>query len=456
MNRWHLRLIVVPWLLAWSFSTLVHYPWGPYPGLWGIGYSDIVYGVFYERFTDTRYWYNVDVYGAILGGYSVCPIPYVDYYLEYPPIVGTAWLASVCIASVATQGFKGFERVVVMAQVHYIVQAVIILAGWLYVLWGLLKLRVYGGDPLLLAIMPSALLYLVYNWDVIASAFTIWSLFYLIKRKYLYAGLLLGMAFSTKVLPGAILFPLLVVVGGKSLLYGFVAGSIPYLVVSLLSPQGIADMVLQHAGWYCENCIYLPLTSSIFNPLNKMLAAVLIPLGLLVVAGAYRVPREPRDFIELYLAAMMFTLVFNYVFTPQMLLMLSPLALLALRGLKFKAYIVADTLNALIMVVFFNDELVRKVLGLEPVFSPWSIDSPVQWLAMARNTILLLILLLILYARLSTYITGERGSWSYFSTLSRITLANALRFDGAPDAAYSPLTNRDGVSSTGFLPNHFS
>lgn len=83
----------------------------------------------------------------------------------------------------------------------------------------------------------------------------------------------------------------------------------------------------------------------------------------------------------------------NYIFTPQMILMVTPFALLVLNCLPLYAYVVADVTNSLLIIAFFEDVALRTLLSrLMPInteFNPWTIDSPTQWLATIRNVAIL-------------------------------------------------------------------
>jgi hypothetical protein len=103
-------------------------------------------------------------------------------------------------------------------------------------------------------------------------------------------------------------------------------------------------------------------------------------------------------------------MIFNYVFSPQMMIMLTPIALLALPQSALIYYTIADVANALIMLMFFKDfdlrAFISKYTNIRVVFSPWTLDSPVQWAAFIRNLILLIIFLSVLYNELKSIDRG--------------------------------------------------
>ncbi|MEM1618320.1 MAG: hypothetical protein QXE77_02045, partial [Desulfurococcaceae archaeon] len=98
--------------------------------------------------------------------------------------------------------------------------------------------------------------------------------------------------------------------------------------------------------------------------------------------------------------AMLSATVLNYIFTPQMLIAVTPLLLLALPSHQLLLVAAADVANALLIIVFFNRDWVELLGHREPI-SPFAPSSVVQLLANTRN-VLLLITMIILYTQGST------------------------------------------------------
>jgi hypothetical protein len=71
-----------------------------------------------------------------------------------------------------------------------------------------------------------------------------------------------------------------------------------------------------------------------------------------------------------------------------MMLMITPVAVIALKGPALLAYIVADAFNSLIIVSFFRD-LANS--------NPWTLEGLTQKIALLRNIILLALLTTTLY-----------------------------------------------------------
>jgi len=428
--RGHLTLLVITALATGLLSTYVHSPSTPVPlGNWGLKYNDIVYGVFYPRFLEVsysggRYWYSPVPLGDLARGEAPCPAPYVDYFLEYPPVVGALWYASTCVAlTLASRGDgAGYaELISAVAEVHFLVNAVVLVTSM--ILTSILIYKALEGSPglrgfdraLLYLALPSVILYTTYNWDSLCSLLALSSLVALSKGRgrwrFLVAGLLLGLSVATKLLTASIALVLLVHLVklrrsgyGRScahFLAGLLAGGgIPYLVLLVASPRALLDFLGYHSTWYCENCIYSTVIHDIFSPLHRFIAAGTVLAFTVAVALATprrRLEEAPERVYGAALCAVGGAVVLNYVSTPQMLLLVTPLALVALSGADLTLYVLSDALNALIMVAFFSDASIREVLSslglpVEVRFSPWTPDSPIQWLAYARSALLIVIL----------------------------------------------------------------
>ena len=102
--------------------------------------------------------------------------------------------------------------------------------------------------------------------------------------------------------------------------------------------------------------------------------------------------RSSTKLPELLFASTATPIVLNYVFTPQMMLMITPMAVLALSGPALIAYSIADAANSLIIVSFFRD-LVNS--------NPWTLEGLTQKIALLRNITLLVLLIATLHKLIS-------------------------------------------------------
>jgi hypothetical protein len=402
----------------------------------GLGYSDIVYGLYnpifleivspngllnYQRISEK--WFREDI-AIRFTSVRICPIPYLDYKFEYPPIVGALWFISTCISFTITlpssyTAVEYYNLVKKAGEIHYYIQAIFISIAFIVSAIYMYKigktLNTSWVQVVLFAVLPSTVLYLIYNWDIITAMFILMSLHYLYNKRYFLSGLLLGLSISTKLLP--VLFAIIIVydlmqkaVFNKEYTYVLIRfakgliilGLLPYIVMILISYNGFTYFIQHHAQWYCENCIYLLITRDIWNPYNRSLSMIFILLASLITVMISLQYDNLRKLCTVSLISLITATALNYVFSPQMILMLTPIAVLVLSLRQLLFLIIADIANFGIMALFFKDFEARLWLsqhGLRVSVnqSPWTIDSPVQILATVRNVILILIMFDLMY-----------------------------------------------------------
>lgn len=426
-------LVLVTALFLGALSVYIHSPSTPTPlGNPGLKYSDIVYGVFYTRFSDnpwtiSEYWYNPEVLKSLLGGTPKCPVPYIDYKFEYPPTVGVLWYASTCFAIMtsspgsvptASDFYKYRYSISVL---HFTIHAAVLLGSLIAIavimtiLSSALSVEGHTIATALWLLLPSTVLYSTYNWDLLCGAMALGSLLLFHRKKYFASGALLGLSVATKIMTAFIAYVLFLYLLVRALrgvlswrrLTRFTGGLLlfgasPYLALSLVAPRGFSHFISHHATWYCENCIYGVFVHDIFSPLHRVLAISSITSLAVLVAWFVISHENSVDTLWLYRLAtctLMGGILFNYVFSPQMVLLFSPLLLIFFSTRSTIIYITSDVANFLLMFFFFLDAELRAMLSslglpIDVVFKPWTIDSPVQWVAAFRNFSLLSILLI--------------------------------------------------------------
>ncbi|MEM4868908.1 MAG: hypothetical protein QW081_00670 [Desulfurococcaceae archaeon] len=388
-------------------SAYMHDPSTPVLlGNWGLKYSDVVYGVFYPIYERSERWFKPEDFYAFRFNYmsAECPKPYVNYRFEYPPVIGALWYASTCIGfhtarlSLREANYKEFLDYT--ARVHYYVQAAFIGIFYFTLIHYLSRLVPSRRRLLLFLVLPSLAMYLVYNWDVIASCFAVIGLYEYLRKRYFRSGLFMGLSIATKVLTIGLatwLFVELLLEDDRRSTTRYILGAGLVLAVffaplALFAQEGLIAFIQHHATWYCENCFTMVFVRDIHSEQHKYAY-----LGFLLLTWLFLLQtrvRATREAEKLYWVLSLYSLiVFNYVFSPQMMLMLSPVSVLVLDAVLLKLYAIADVFNAAIIALFFLDSEVRRLLGLQPKFNPWTLDSPVQWFAMARNIALVLIMI---------------------------------------------------------------
>ncbi len=433
-NKKVLVAVVLSTVIISSLSTYIHHPETPVLlDNWGLKYNDIVYGVFNPRFSpylkpgEVRdKWYNVTKYYMLTRSTRVTVIPYIDYKFEYPPIIGLLWLASVNTAiylnlpeKYTPQFYRNRYEAIITT--HYMINAIVNTSYLLLtILFASKIILLKNKEPkkiMLFLILPSMYLYLIYNWDIICSFFVLTGLYYFYERKWLLSGALLGLSISAKILPAVLvllmIIYLLTLYKGKHIdvktlakyMLGLAIGLSPFIFMLISSPRGFTDFITYHASWYCENCLYQVVVPDVFSSLHKVFSSIAIGSSILLLA--YVIVRKKLDLskyvFELGLISMLIATSLNYVFTPQMILLITPLAIVLLDKPRLIFYWLSDLLNFLIMGIFFIEQDIRIHLhniGL-PVstsgFNPWTIASPVQWAGVSRDVILLGIAVSMMY-----------------------------------------------------------
>ena len=268
-----------------------------------------------------------------LRGIAEGGLPYVSggtQPLEYPVLTGMfAWFAGLL-----TPGGS--------PAAYYWVTAVLLMVCFLLALAATaltVPHRVWDG--LLLALAPSVLLAGLINWDWLAVALTSLALLAWSRSRPVLAGALLGLAVAAKFYPVVILGPLALLCWRRRRTAAFVralaAAAVAWLAVNLpfalAAPDGWATffrfssergqdfgslwLAMSQLGWQVDP-----------GALNVVAAAVLGLLCLGIAALALGASRPPRlaQLAFLVVAAFVVT---NKVYSPQFVLWLLPLAVLA-------------------------------------------------------------------------------------------------------------------------------
>lgn len=431
-------VILITMCVTSTLSLNLHTPERlPISDNWGFSYSDIVYGVFNPIFRDIvsyngilqsdkiqQRWFNHALAIRLATSERICPLPYKDYKFEYPPIVGALWIISTCIPMmmILPERYTVLEYLELsrkIVEAHYYIHSAVLITFFvlsiIYMYKISIKLNISWKRVLLFTILPSTILYLIYNWDIIAVAFMIMAIYYMLDKRYLLSGLMLGLSISTKLLP--IVFTSIVVYDMiqkaranniykthlKHMVLGVIAtGLAPYVGVLALSYEGFTYFLNHHAQWYCENCIYSLITQDIWSPYNRAYSMMFVLISSLILL-AVDVDYNNRQLMEVALVSMIIATALNYVFSPQMMLLITSLAVLALDLRPLVFLVIADASNFGIMALFFKDAdarawLVRNIgIRMDIKYSPHTPDSPVQMIASVRNIILILIMIDIIY-----------------------------------------------------------
>jgi uncharacterized membrane protein len=266
--------------------------------------------------------------------------PYLGHPVEYPVVIGGAMQAAAWLVRPVSdpylrgQAFFDVTLVILAAAAVATVLATGYLAG---------KSRRWTA--LLVALSPGLVLASFVNWDLIAVALATLGMAGWAGRRHVLSGVLLGLAVATKFYPLLFFGPLLLLClrAGRLRSFAVTAGSaaVAWLVVNLpvvlAAPGGWARFYQLSASrpadwgsiWYFFETEHWPLLGTTAPGALNLLSLAAFAVGCAAIAvltlAAARRPRVPQVFF-LVLAAFLLT---NKVWSPQYVIWLVPLAVLA-------------------------------------------------------------------------------------------------------------------------------
>ena len=350
-------------------------------------------------------------------GEDFFPLPLRDYRFAYPPLTIGLWLIPTYLTyitvkhSVGTNPLATIDAYMTFYFINSFLLFLVIMVSTQIVV-SLLK-NVYGGNDrkysaLLIGIAtPSMLVYLLHGYDIYAQLLTVLGLYMFSKKRYGLSSLMFGLAGCISPYVLVLVIPLLFFLYRKSmfnsLLYsilGFLGGLTPYLILYVLSPASAMKMLNNIFLGYCNNCIYLLLFHSIWSDYGRAFSIAIITFFTLFIMSL-KSKRSLEGEISRFILLLTFTILFSYSFPPQVFLLVLPL-LVVFSSSNIRVLVsllLADTLNALIIPLWFKDYEIREILvkyiNIPLQYSPWTLDSPIQWIAQLRNLILFIVLLAI-------------------------------------------------------------
>jgi len=282
-----------------------------------------------------------DIYPLYFGeGLSAGKVPYVGHPVEYPVLIGgamqlAAWLVHP-ITNPFVRGREFFDVTIVLLSVFFA-------AGVLAT--GYLAGRSRRWTALGVALAPAVILGAFVNWDLIAMGLAMLGMAAWAARRGVLAGVLIGLAVATKFYPVLFLGPLLLLClrAGRMREFWVTAGSAAaaWLVVNvpviIIAPAGWARFYLLSETrsadwgsiWYFFETERWPFvdTTSVhsLNAISSLVfLAACVGLALLIMAA----PRRPRVAQVFFLVLAVF-LLSNKVWSPQYVVWLAPLVVLA-------------------------------------------------------------------------------------------------------------------------------
>lgn len=316
-------------------------------------------------------------------GTGTLGIPYVDYVFEYPALAGLIIYAAALIARSATQDFAASLVLYTLIVDVFLYAFTLITVIFLYrltVRYGVRSQRIWQA----LLIMPSFLMFLVYNFDIIAVAFTVLALYMFLCERRSTSAIFLALGVCAKLYPGILLPAFLATLpswrsrGRYTLVSGAVVGAVnlPFMLMNFQTWLGTWYF---HAAWGIEDSWLIFLFNQMDPLAHYVGLAVLLYIVYKVIMKTHhwQAPRNEKLLTLSFLLSFAW-LLGSYEVTPQMALILLPFYVLIPTVPLLAAY-ASDTLSALIIVFWFTE------VGAGA--NPLARDNPVQWIALGRQLI---------------------------------------------------------------------
>ena len=287
-------------------------------------YSDIPHLFAGRGFADGLVPYFDRIPDSVSGGMA---------YLEYPVLTG----AFMQVAAWLTPGGDLQTR----EQLYWMVNAGMLMACAAVLIASTVRTQRHRPwDGLLVALAPALALTATINWDLLAVALTAVALLMWSRSRPLAAGVLIGLATAAKLYPALLLGPLLVLCwrAGRLREFGSALGGAAVswacvnLPLMLLAPQGWSKFYSFSQERPVDfGSIWLIISQRSGSALDdaNIYAMVLMALGCAGIAVlALWAPRRPR-LAQLSLLVVALFILTNKVYSPQYVLWLIPLAVLA-------------------------------------------------------------------------------------------------------------------------------
>ncbi len=330
-----------------------------------------------KQYTHVCYSDTFALYGA--EGLAAGKIPYLDHPVEYPVIIGAVMEAGSRIAHLFPSSEQNRWFFDINAVLFALCAAATVVA----------TAKTSGRRPwdaAMVALAPGLMLTGLINWDLLAVALTSFGLLLWSRRHPAWAGVLLGLAVATKFYPIVLFGALfLLCVRGRqmrafwvALLAAVGAWVVVDLPVWLAAPTNFGKFYAfsqeRGADWGSIWYAYQQITHHSFDVGGAMpehlnfLATVSFAVLFLGIAGlTWFAPRRPRLPQVCFLVLAGFLLV-NKVYSPQYVLWLLPLAVLARP--RWRSFLVWQAAEVVYFVAIwwylYNVTVPGKGLSVEP------------------------------------------------------------------------------------------
>lgn len=423
----YLYLNIALILILWSISFLIHMPRDVQRTIFGqVFLEEPVYmDVYSDDYTSlfvnpcklgfSQMWHNTEILFKYCSSERTFPLPYRDYYYDKPLLTGSLWLVSTSTPALLQLSFE--YKLLFFYTVFSLIVALSLTIHTVYIH----KLGDFLKTPLIYrfisTISCSLIVYAIYNWEAVTLVFLTLFIYYYVKgfssRALVMLSLFSSMNTYGLVLVSLILYQYLVSRDRED--YKALLGLTPLIftfgLLSLLSPRSLLNQILWFEKSICNNCLFLIVTRDAYSEFNWVLSFIawfVTYLALIPFKPHGLLGEDGFSYLTIFIAL---TNILLPKLTPQQLLYILPYLPLLYASEK-RARLVAihyavDGLNSAIIILWFKDSVLRRMLdfiGLSQSYNPLSLDSPIQWIAQARNIILLIHILAIASSKAASWI----------------------------------------------------
>ncbi|ASY16573.1 mannosyltransferase [Candidatus Planktophila sulfonica] len=245
--------------------------------------------------------------------------------VEYPVIQGAVmWATAKVIPAGVNNYFYGSA----------------LLLALLFIFISLLVFKMKPEFSYLLPLAPAAIASMYINWDLWAIATMLLAIYWFDRKAELASAIALGIAISTKFLPVFLLIPIAIIFFRQEKMAKFVKYAAITLItfiainlpVALTTPEGwwrFYDLNLNRGSdwgslWYALSNLGLDLTH------QNYLSVLLLAIGLTSLAIYLLQLRTPPQLAQIAIFVMIIVMAVSKVYSPQYVLWLTPLAVIAL------------------------------------------------------------------------------------------------------------------------------
>ena len=282
-------------------------------------------------------------------------VPFLDSDLEYPVLTGGLMeLTRRLIGLLGGRSEPGLSdaEIAHAAGLYFGVNAVILFALFAVVVWAHLKMS-RPWDALMIAVAPALWTTGLINWDALVVALTSLSLLAWSRKKVVWTGIWLGLGVAAKLYPLLLLVPLAVlclrsrrvreffVVAGAAAA-SWVAVNLPVYLATPTGWMNFWTFNVDRGGDLGSIWYVLSLAGYEVPSLSRVVSALMVVGTAAICLMLLLAPRRPRLAQGVFLIVALF-LVLNKVYSPQYVLWLLPLLVLARpRWLDWTIFSVAE------------------------------------------------------------------------------------------------------------------